>query len=159
MICQANSSVVLSYCSQNTLRLRSSIYFGDVRQARIRTVKLFLGLDLGISTAKAVLFYGNGQQIAGSKDDYLIIPQGDTVEADPEVYWVPISRVIRELCRNGAAIHLIFGRSRSPVIPKQLSRWMQMEHQCDLRSPGWTIAPGRRPPNWGARLAERGFCR
>jgi xylulokinase len=57
--------------------------------------ELFLGLDLGISTSKAILFDGNGQQIAGSKDEYLIIPQGDTVEADPEVYWAPIARVIR----------------------------------------------------------------
>jgi xylulokinase len=60
-----------------------------------QTSELFLGLDLGISTSKAILFDGNGQQIAGSKDEYLIIPQGDTVEADPEVYWAPIARVIR----------------------------------------------------------------
>ena|ERR1017187_7125584 len=57
--------------------------------------ELFLGLDLGISTSKAILFDGNGQHIAGANDEYLIINQGDTVEADPEVYWATITRVIR----------------------------------------------------------------
>src|ERR1017187_6910238 len=60
-----------------------------------RNCEFFLGLDLRISTAKAILFDGDGRQIAGSKEEYFIIPQGDTVEADPEVYWAPIARVIR----------------------------------------------------------------
>jgi sugar (pentulose or hexulose) kinase len=58
---------------------------------------LLLGLDLGISTAKAALFTPTGELIALESEEYLIIPEGDRVEADPEVYWAPVVHSIRRL--------------------------------------------------------------
>jgi xylulokinase len=58
---------------------------------------LLLGLDLGISTAKAALFSPAGELIALESEEYLIIPEGDRVEADPEVYWAPVVHSIRRL--------------------------------------------------------------
>jgi sugar (pentulose or hexulose) kinase len=56
---------------------------------------ILLGLDLGISTARAALFRPDGALLGIESEEYLIIPQGDRVEADPEVYWSPIARAIR----------------------------------------------------------------
>ncbi len=58
---------------------------------------LFLGLDIGISTVKVALFTGGGDLLALEADEYLVMPEGDIVEADPEVYWAPVSRSIRRL--------------------------------------------------------------
>jgi xylulokinase len=58
---------------------------------------LLLGLDLGISTARAALFEPDGTLMAIASEEYLIIPQGDRVEADPEVYWAPIAHSIRRV--------------------------------------------------------------
>lgn len=63
---------------------------------------LWLGLDLGISTVKAVLFDSQGSLVAGSSNEYLIIPDGDIVEADPEVYWTALVRVIRKVLAEWA---------------------------------------------------------
>ena len=57
---------------------------------------LWLGLDLGISTVKAAIFDSRGVLVAAASDEYLIMPDGDIVEADPEVYWAPMVRVIRK---------------------------------------------------------------
>ena len=59
--------------------------------------QLFLGLDLGISTVKVALFTGAGELLALESDEYMIMPEGDAVEADPEIYWAPMVRSIRKL--------------------------------------------------------------
>jgi xylulokinase len=56
-----------------------------------------LGLDLGISSLKVALFTSDGHLVALENDEYMIFPQGDKVEADPEAYWAPMVRTIRRL--------------------------------------------------------------
>jgi xylulokinase len=60
----------------------------------------FLGLDLGISTVKAALFTAEGELMALEADEYMVMPDGDAVEADPEIYWAPMSRSICRLLIN-----------------------------------------------------------
>jgi xylulokinase len=60
----------------------------------------FLGLDIGISTVKVALFSGEGELLALESDEYMIMPDGDAVEADPEIYWTPMRRSIRKLLKN-----------------------------------------------------------
>jgi xylulokinase len=56
-----------------------------------------LGLDLGISTVKAGLFTPAGEMLALESHEYLIIPDGDKVEVDPEHYWTPVVQSVRRL--------------------------------------------------------------
>jgi xylulokinase len=58
---------------------------------------LLLGLDLGISTVKAAMFTPDGTQVALASEEYMILPEGERVEADPEVYWTPIVRSVRRM--------------------------------------------------------------
>jgi len=59
--------------------------------------KLLLGLDLGMSTAKAGLFTATGRQVALASEEYLQIPEGVPVlEADAELFWRAVCAVIRE---------------------------------------------------------------
>jgi len=64
------------------------------------TEPLFLGLDLGISTVKVALFTGAGELVALEADEYMIMPEGDSVEADPEIYWAPMARSICKVLKN-----------------------------------------------------------
>lgn len=64
------------------------------------TELLFLGLDIGISTVKVALFTGEGSLVALESDEYMIMPEGDAIEADPEIYWAPMARSIRKLLKN-----------------------------------------------------------
>lgn len=59
-----------------------------------------LGLDLGISTVKVALFTVEGELLALESDEYMIMPDGDAIEADPEIYWAPMARSIRKLLKN-----------------------------------------------------------
>ncbi len=65
---------------------------------------LFLGLDIGISTVKVALFTGEGELVALESDEYMIMPEGDAVEADPEVYWTPMARSIQKLLKNWGGV-------------------------------------------------------
>lgn len=56
-----------------------------------------LGLDMGTSTVKAALFTLDGKQVGLQSDEYLLPPEGEWIEADPETYWSPIARAIRRL--------------------------------------------------------------
>jgi xylulokinase len=58
---------------------------------------LLMGLDLGISTLKAAIFTPEGSLVGLESDEYMIIPEGDKVEVDPEHYWTPVVRSIRRL--------------------------------------------------------------
>jgi xylulokinase len=58
---------------------------------------LLLGLDLGISTAKAALFDLSGALVQCETDEYLILPEGSRVETDPETYWRPVAASVRRL--------------------------------------------------------------
>ena len=62
--------------------------------------ELFLGLDIGISTVKVALFTGQGELVALESDEYMVMPEGEVVEADPEIYWAPMGRSIRKLLKN-----------------------------------------------------------
>ena len=59
-----------------------------------------LGLDLGISTVKAGLFTLAGEMAGLESHEYLIIPEGDKVEVDPEHYWTPVVQSVRRLLAN-----------------------------------------------------------
>jgi xylulokinase len=66
----------------------------------METELLFLGLDIGISTVKVALFSADGQLVALESDEYMIMPEGEMVEAEPEVYWAPMARSIRRLLKS-----------------------------------------------------------
>jgi xylulokinase len=61
-----------------------------------------LGLDLGISTVKAGLFTLDGKMVGLESHEYLIIPEGDKVEVDPENYWTPVVQSVRRLLAKWA---------------------------------------------------------
>jgi xylulokinase len=61
---------------------------------------LLLGLDLGISTAKAALFDVRGSCLGSQTGEYLILPNGEKVETDPDTYWKPIAGSIRKLLQS-----------------------------------------------------------
>ena len=63
------------------------------------TSVFLLGLDLGISTAKAGLFDLQGNLVQIQSEEYLILPEGDKVETHPETYWQPLVRLIRRLLK------------------------------------------------------------
>jgi len=61
---------------------------------------LFLGLDLGVSTVKAALFTLDGELVALESNEYMIMPEGEIIEADPEIYWTPTACSIRKLLKK-----------------------------------------------------------
>lgn len=61
---------------------------------------LLLGLDLGISTARAALFTPEGQLVGLAAEEYLVMSGGNPREVEDETYWAPIARAIRELLRR-----------------------------------------------------------
>ena len=61
---------------------------------------LLLGLDLGISTVKAGLFTPAGEMRGLESHEYLIIPEGERVEVDPEHFWAPVVQSVRRLLAN-----------------------------------------------------------
>ena len=61
---------------------------------------LLLGLDLGISTVKVALFTAAGDLVRMESDEYMIVPEGDKAETDPELYWSLIVRSTRRLLHN-----------------------------------------------------------
>lgn len=56
-----------------------------------------LGIDMGTSTVKAALFTAEGAQVGLQSDEYLLTPDNEIVENDPETYWQPVVRAIRKL--------------------------------------------------------------
>ncbi len=59
--------------------------------------KLLLGIDLGTTALKAVVFDYHGKQIAETGVEYsLESPAPDFVEADPEVYWSSLKAALKE---------------------------------------------------------------
>jgi len=56
-----------------------------------------LGLDMGTSTVKAALFSADGVQAGLQSEEYLLTPDSQVVEADPETYWQPVVRAVRRL--------------------------------------------------------------
>lgn len=56
-----------------------------------------LGLDLGISSLKVALFTAEGELVHVEQDEYMIYPEGERVEVDPQTYWEPMARTIRRL--------------------------------------------------------------
>ena len=97
---------------------------------------LFLGLDIGISTVKVALFTGAGDLVALESDEYMILPEGDAVEADPEIYWAPMARSIRRLLKNWGG---------SPETIAALSISSHGETVYPMRADG---KPARKALNW-----------
>jgi len=56
-----------------------------------------LGLDMGTSTVKAALFAPDGARVGLQAEEYLLTPDSQIVEADPEMYWSPVVRATRRL--------------------------------------------------------------
>ena len=98
--------------------------------------QLFLGLDIGISTVKVALFTGEGEILALEADEYMVMPEGDVVEADPEIYWVPMSRSIRKLLINWGG---------NPECIAAVSISSHSETVFPMRSDG---KPARKALNW-----------
>jgi xylulokinase len=61
------------------------------------TDPVLLGLDLGTSTVKAALFTPHGDLLGLEREEYLLTPDSERVEADPEVYWEPVAFAVRRL--------------------------------------------------------------
>lgn len=60
--------------------------------------KLFIGLDIGTSSAKGVLVDARGQVLARASDDYpLYVPRPGWTEQDPEDWWHAICCVLEQL--------------------------------------------------------------
>jgi xylulokinase len=97
---------------------------------------LFLGLDLGISTVKVALFNGQGDLLRLESDEYMILPEGEAVEADPEIYWTPMRRSIRRLLKN-------WGGSPEEIAAVSVSS--HNETVFPMRSNG---NPARKAMNW-----------
>ena len=73
-----------------------------------------LGIDLGTSAVKVGVYTTAGERIALESDEYALTPQGEAVEADPEVYWAPVVRAVqRVLQRIGGTPDRIAGVSTS----------------------------------------------
>ncbi len=68
-----------------------------------------LGLDLGVSTVKAALFNSRGLLIEVESDEYIIMPEGGKVEADPATYWTPLAAA------NGWIIARNWRRMNCPI--------------------------------------------
>ena len=61
-------------------------------------LKYFMALDAGTSSVKAALFDGSGRQIAVDSKEYeLEKPAPETVEVDPEVYWMATEKAIKSV--------------------------------------------------------------
>jgi len=57
-----------------------------------------LGIDVGTTELKAVLFNEDGEEVAASRAEYsLYIPEPDIVELDAEEYWNSCRKVISEI--------------------------------------------------------------
>lgn len=62
------------------------------------TRKLFIGLDIGTSSAKGVLVDAQGHVIARASADYpLLVPQPGWTEQDPEAWWNAVCHVSTQL--------------------------------------------------------------
>ena len=60
--------------------------------------RYLLGIDLGISTAKAALFTPDGKMLGLQSEEYMLTPESQIVESDPgPTYWEPIVRAVRRL--------------------------------------------------------------
>jgi xylulokinase len=60
--------------------------------------RYLLGIDIGISTAKAALFTLDGEMLGLQSEEYLLTPESQIVESDPgPTYWEPIVRAVRRL--------------------------------------------------------------
>ncbi len=63
--------------------------------------RYLLGIDIGISTAKAALFTLDGEMMALQSEEYLLTPESQIVELDPgPTYWEPIVRAVRRLLQG-----------------------------------------------------------
>jgi xylulokinase len=81
-------------------KISSSVSYQNKMTSNPENQPLLLGIDLGISTAKAALFTPAGELLGLESDEYLILPEGDRVEADPEIYWRPLAGCIRRLLQK-----------------------------------------------------------
>jgi len=60
-----------------------------------------LGLDVGTTSFKAVLFSEEGREVASASSEYtLLTPKADIVELEAEAYWDVCKLVLSEVCRK-----------------------------------------------------------
>lgn len=72
-----------------------------------------LGVDVGTTSLKAVLFDENGAALSSASVDYTLMASGDIVEMNPEQYWT------------------IFQQALSQVCPKELPDALSIDTQCE----------------------------
>jgi xylulokinase len=85
--------------------------------------ELVLGIDLGTTTVKVALFTPEGELVGLESEEYLLLPQNDRSEADPQVYWTPVAKAIHRLVtavgrpdRISAVSTSTFGESIFPLL-------------------------------------------
>ncbi len=57
-----------------------------------------LGVDVGTTSLKAVLFDENGSLLSSASVDYTLFASGDIVELDAEVYWRIFQKALAQVC-------------------------------------------------------------
>lgn len=128
-----------------------------------------LGLDIGTSSTKAVLFDVHGKELARAESDPypLLTPSRGRVEQDPEVLWTAlgtvIHRIVKEISANQKIIAICMAAQSgsllaadadmSPLTPvitwldgrtkDMVERWKGKQVDQKIRKySGWSISPG-----------------
>ena len=60
-----------------------------------------LGVDVGTTSLKAVLFDENGRILSSASVDYTLIASGDLVELEAETYWNIFQKALAQVCPDG----------------------------------------------------------
>ena len=60
-----------------------------------------LGVDVGTTSLKAVLFNENGAELASASIDYTLLAAGDTVELEANTYWRIFQEALSRVCPDG----------------------------------------------------------
>lgn len=60
-----------------------------------------LGVDVGTTSLKAVLFDENGAALSAAAIDYTLLASGDTVELEAETYWRIFQEALAQVCPDG----------------------------------------------------------
>lgn len=60
-----------------------------------------LGVDVGTTSLKAVLFDENGKPLSSVCVDYTLHASGERVELEAETYWRIFRQALDQVCRTG----------------------------------------------------------
>jgi xylulokinase len=67
-----------------------------------------LGIDIGTSSTKAILFDLSGKEVASAGQSYpLLTPQAGWVEQDPETVWAALIHVLQDIVKNSNGYRIL----------------------------------------------------